>query len=256
MAEKTIKSAIELRTELEHKIAVLNEAITNKASVDVVSEATSEAESKCAELNNQIKLEEYAVIRDDEHPMRKAILQMQYPTCKVKKNVDKKTGAISYEVGENAAYIDLIELENFCGDQIGSAIGWRYKPEDFARFLAAKATKELGGDWKELIANFRMSKNVERTQIADPTSATQLTKRLQGIVDAILFTDNGNGLNVYKVDSRDIAFLQYTSCKKGRKPLSVTMPQGRTVLNLVMQVINRIMTGGSYESLYKRNEEK
>lgn len=256
MAEKTVKTAIELRNELEHKVAVLNEHITNKASLDVVSNATDEVESKCAELNNEIKLETFAVLRASEHAMRKAIEQMIYPQVKVKRIVDKKTNAVSYETAEAFAYIDLIELENFCGSQIGSVAGWRYKPEDLARFLAARATKELGGDWKELIANFRMSKNAERSQIADPTSGSQLTKRLQDVVDAILFTDNGSGLNVYKVTSKDIAFMQLVSCKKGRKPLTVTMPQGKTVLNLVLQVINRIMTNGSYESLYKRNEDK
>lgn len=256
MAEKTIKNAIELRTELEHNVAVLNEAISNNASNDAVNKAIEAAESKCAELNNELRLEKYSAIRTDENPMRKAILDLVYPQVKVKRLVDKKTNSVSYELNEAFAYIDLIELENFCGSQIGHTPGWRYKPEDLARFLAAKATKELGGDWKDLIANFRMSKQAERTQIADPTSGAQLTKRLQEVVDAIYFVDNGSGLNVHKVTSKDIAFMTLVSCKKGRKPLTVTMPQGKTVLNLAMQVINRIMTDGSYESLYKRNEEK
>lgn len=256
MAEKAIKNAIELRTELEHNIALLNEAITNNASNDEVGKAIDAAETKCAELNNELRLEKYAAIRADENPMRKAILDLIYPQVKVKRIVDKKTNAVSYELSDAFAYIDLIELENFCGSQIGHAAGWRYKPEDLARFLAAKATKELGGDWKDLVANFHMSKQAERTQIADPTSGSQLTKRLQNVVDAIYFIDNGSGLNTLKVTSKDIAFMQLVSCKKGRKPLTVTMPQGKTVLNLAMQVINRIMTDGSYESLYKRNEEK
>lgn len=256
MAEKAIKNAIELRTELEHNVALLNEAISNNASNDEVGKAIDAAETKCAELNNELRLEKYAAIRADENPMRKAILDLIYPQVKVKRIVDKKTNAVSYELSDAFAYIDLIELENFCGSQIGHAAGWRYKPEDLARFLAAKATKELGGDWKDLVANFHMSKQAERTQIADPTSGSQLTKRLQNVVDAIYFIDNGSGLNTLKVTSKDIAFMQLVSCKKGRKPLTVTMPQGKTVLNLAMQVINRIMTDGSYESLYKRNEEK
>lgn len=256
MAEKAIKNAIELRTELEHNVALLNEAISNNASNDEVGKAIDAAETKCAELNNELRLEKYAAIRADENPMRKAILDLIYPQVKVKRIVDKKTNAVSYELSDAFAYIDLIELENFCGSQIGHAAGWRYKPEDLARFIAAKATKDLGGDWKDLVANFHMSKQAERTQIADPTSGSQLTKRLQNVVDAIYFIDNGSGLNTLKVTSKDIAFMQLVSCKKGRKPLTVTMPQGKTVLNLAMQVINRIMTDGSYESLYKRNEEK
>jgi len=61
-------------------------------------------------------------------------------------------------------------------------------------------------------------------------------------------------LNEIKVTSKDIAFMTLVSCKKGRKPLSVTMPQGKTIVNLVTQVINRVLTNGSYESLYKRND--
>lgn len=254
MSEKTVKSAIELRTELEHNVALVNAKINEKASIDEVNNATAVAEETCAELNKALRLEKFAALRNREKPMRDAILALVIPQVKVKKNFDKKTNAVSYSVEESEKVIDIVDFENFCGTQIGHAPGWRYRADDLARFLAAKATKELGGDWKELIEHFRMDKHTERTQIADPTSGNQLTKRLQEFVDAILFVENEKGLNEIKVTSKDIAFMTLVSCKKGRKPLSVTMPQGKTIVNLATQVINRILTNGSYESLYKRND--
>ncbi len=88
-----------------------------------------------------------------------------------------------------------------------------------------------------------------------PISKKTLTRELQKIVDAIIFVDNGKGLNQYKVTSWDVAFIVLCSCKQGKKPKTIAMPKDTTITKLLIQVINRIMTGDSYEVLYKRNNE-
>ncbi len=45
-----------------------------------------------------------------------------------------------------------------------------------------------------------------------------------------------------------------TACKAGKQPKTVAMPKGNTIIKLVVQVINRVITGTSYESLYERNK--
>lgn len=45
-----------------------------------------------------------------------------------------------------------------------------------------------------------------------------------------------------------------TACKAGKKPKTVVMPKGNTIIKLVVQVINRILKGDSYEVLYNRNK--
>lgn len=99
-----------------------------------------------------------------------------------------------------------------------------------------------------------MDKHTERTQEKNPISKTTLTKELQRLVDAIIFEDNGEEKNIYKVTSQDIAFMVLTACKAGKQPKTVTMPKGNTVIKLVVQVINRILKGDSYEVLYDRNK--
>ena len=123
-----------------------------------------------------------------------------------------------------------------------------------ARLLSAYATAELGGDWKELLNVYRLNKHTERTQEKNPVSKKTLTRELQSLVDAIIFKDNGKGQNEIKVTSQDIAFMVLTACKAGKKPKTVVMPKGNTIIKLVVQVINRILKGDSYEVLYNRNK--
>lgn len=255
MTKTIVKTALELRNELEHNIAVLNEKIVLNASNDEITDAVNAANEVCEDLNEALKLEKYAALRASENPMRDAILALTFPKVTVKRKEDRKTKAVSYVVIDGFKYIDLAAFEDFCGKGIGNAPGWRYKSMDLARFLAARKTKELGGDWKDTAEHFKMDKRVEKTQIADPTSNTQLTKRLQEMVDAIIYVANDKDLNLYKCKSEDIAFIMSTLFKQGKKTLSVAAPQWNTIVNRVMQVINHLMTGNPYELIFKRDDE-
>ena len=51
-----------------------------------------------------------------------------------------------------------------------------------------------------------------------------------------------------------LCFMVLTACKAGKKPKTVVMPKGNTIIKLVVQVINRILKGDSYEVLYDRNK--
>lgn len=257
MAKKAIvKTAIELQSELETNIKVVNEKIILNATTEELNDAVNAANEVCEDLNEALKLETYAALRAQEDPMKAAILKLTYPKVTVKRKEDRKTKAVEYVLVNGFKYVDLAAFEDFCGRPIGNALGWRFKSMDLARYLAARKTKELGGDWKDTAAHYKMDKRVERTQIADPTSNTQLTKRLQEMVDAIHFVANDKGLNTYKCKSEDIEFIMSSGLfKQGRKILSVATPQWNTIVNRVMQVLYHLMTGTPYEVIFKRDDE-
>jgi hypothetical protein len=245
-----INATMDKRAALEVSVTKLNEAILANSAHEVIEKQMLAIAEDAKTLNKSLVTDEFMTLRDSDKPMYNAIYKLEVPVVRVKETDEK------WIVEEGTKVIDLVALERFCKPaDIANKPGWSYRAENVARLIAARATKDIGGDYKDLLNNYRLTKKADRTQEACPISNSQLTKLLQDFVDMILFEDNGQGLNAYKVTSQDVAFILYTACKPGKAPKTVTMPQAKTIINLTTQVINRIITGDSYKSLYRRNED-
>lgn len=241
----------EMRKNLESDIQNLNGLILENKPNDEIAKLLHSVSENVSKLNLMVMNEEFSVLRASDKPMYNAIMALE--VSKITLGQDKENG--KYMLVDGKKIIDLAAFNRFCEPQkISNESGWVYRADNMARLLAAYATAELGGDWKELLNVYRMDKHTERTQEKNPISKTTLTKELQRLVDAIIFEDNGEEKNIYKVTSQDIAFMVLTACKAGKKPKTVAMPKGNTIIKLVVQVINRVITGTSYESLYERNK--
>lgn len=244
-------NSTEMRKNLESDIQNLNGLILENKPNDEIAVLLHGVSENVSKLNLMLTNEEFSVLRASDKPMYNAIMALEM--SKITLGQDKENG--KYMLVDGKKIIDLAAFNRFCEPQkISNESGWIYRADNMARLLSAYATAELGGDWKELLNVYRLNKHTERTQEKNPVSKKTLTRELQSLVDAIIFIDNGKKENQIKVTSQDIAFMVLTACKAGKKPKTVVMPKGNTIIKLVVQVINRILKGDSYEVLYDRNK--
>ena len=244
-------NSTEMRKNLESDIQNLNGLILENKSNDEIAKLLHSVSENVSKLNLMLTNEDFAILRATERPMYTAIMGLEMN--RITLGQDKENG--KYMLVDGKKIIDLAAFNRFCEPQkISNESGWIYRADNMARLLSAYATAELGGDWKELLNVYRLNKHTERTQEKNPVSKKTLTRELQSLVDAIIFIDNGKKENQIKVTSQDIAFMVLTACKAGKKPKTVVMPKGNTIIKLVVQVINRILKGDSYEVLYDRNK--
>lgn len=244
-------NSTEMRKNLESDIQNLNGLILENKSNDEIAKLLHSVSENVSKLNLMLTNEDFAILRATERPMYTAIMVLEMN--RITLGQDKENG--KYMLVDGKKIIDLAAFNRFCEPQkISNESGWIYRADNMARLLSAYATAELGGDWKELLNVYRLNKHTERTQEKNPVSKKTLTRELQSLVDAIIFIDNGKKENQIKVTSQDIAFMVLTACKAGKKPKTVVMPKGNTIIKLVVQVINRILKGDSYEVLYNRNK--
>lgn len=244
-------NSIEMRKNLESDIQNLNGLILENKPNDEIAVLLHSVSENVSKLNLMLMNEDFAILRATERPMYTAIMVLEMN--RITLGQDKENG--KYMLVDGKKIIDLAAFDRFCAPKkISNESGWVYRADNMARLLSAYATAELGGDWKELLNVYRLNKHTERTQEKNPVSKKTLTRELQSLVDAIIFIDNGKKENQIKVTSQDIAFMVLTACKAGKKPKTVTMPKGNTIIKLVVQVINRILKGDSYEVLYDRNK--
>lgn len=244
-------NSTEMRKNLESDIQNLNGLILENKPNDEIAKLLHDISENVSKLNLMLTNEDFAILRATERPMYTAIMVLEMN--RVTLGQDKENG--KYMLVDGKKIIDLAAFDRFCAPKkISNESGWVYRADNMARLLSAYATAELGGDWKELLNVYRLNKHTERTQEKNPVSKKTLTRELQSLVDAIIFIDNGKKENQIKVTSQDIAFMVLTACKAGKKPKTVVMPKGNTIIKLVVQVINRILKGDSYEVLYDRNK--
>ena len=244
-------NSTEMRKNLESDIQNLNGLILENKSNDEIAKLLHGVSENVSKLNLMLMNEDFAILRATERPMYTAIMVLEMN--RITLGQDKENG--KYMLVDGKKIIDLAAFDRFCEPKkISNESGWVYRADNMARLLSAYATAELGGDWKELLNVYRLNKHTERTQEKNPVSKKTLTRELQSLVDAIIFIDNGKKENQIKVTSQDIAFMALTACKAGKKPKTVVMPKGNTIIKLVVQVINRILKGDSYEVLYDRNK--
>lgn len=244
-------NSTEMRKNIESDIQNLNGLILENKPNDEIAKLLHDVSENVSKLNLMLTNEDFAILRATERPMYTAIMVLEMN--RITLGQDKENG--KYMLVDGKKIIDLAAFNRFCEPQkISNESGWIYRADNMARLLSAYATAELGGDWKELLNVYRLNKHTERTQEKNPVSKKTLTRELQSLVDAIIFIDNGKKENQIKVTSQDIAFMVLTACKAGKKPKTVVMPKGNTIIKLVVQVINRILKGDSYEVLYDRNK--
>ena len=239
----------ELYISVNEAIDEMNNAVASD-SYKAIADAKVKMTKAFDELNAQVVKEAYNDFLAKENPMLAAIEQGYIDLYVAKVERNKLTGAESYKVDKKLNnVIDIIGFEQFANKKLFANGQWVWAVEAFIHNLTLKAIADIGTaeEKKKFIEGHQLSDAARKCDVGgDPASLTSLTKALQKIVDGIICEDNGQGLNKWKIDTRDVKYMIYLAFRRGRGKRSIAVPRDQTVVNLVVEVCNRLVTKGEY----------
>jgi hypothetical protein len=247
----TVKTSMELKLDAEAAQLALNTAL-NEDSYSGIAQKQDALKKVVGEYNKKVKLENFAILRNDENPMLAAIEKLTYGTMKIKAEHDKETKTvIRYLLEADEAYIDLLDFEKFCDGvkTIAADTSWKYKLEKYNFVMALRVAKELGDDVKTVEKRYHISEEAMGIDKENrPISNTKMLSGLQSIVDAIIYEDK-DGKNLYKVTSHNVAFLVQTLTKEGKTKHGVAYANASTTRRLIAKILNCIIDGSGTHKL-------
>lgn len=239
--------------EIDENIKIYNDGFIKK-DLSVMEEALAklkELETDYAKFKENKVFKELSTV---DNPVKAAILMMEYPVVK-----HRKVMADGVEQGiervEKTVGVNLVKL---C-DRCGISTDWKHKIEKFNQLMTLKTAIEEGckpEDVRKIQKSFYMSEQARRVEMGEtPYSNTQLCKMMQSIFDEILFEDNGQGKNKYKVCTRDVKHMMNCFTKKGRKAKSVETAKTGDLIKLFVEMANRIIKNDFYTVVCKLNKD-
>lgn len=253
------KTLAELRTEAENQIIVWNTAMFEN-KFDIANKANTAIEDAEKDYLAQAQLAVFEALKETENPMLSAIVKFDFPVIRHVDKKDKESGITTRELIVKDRQIDIMRLDDYCKrfrSSIASDKDWHFMVQRFNQLMCLRSAKELKIDPKKICDSYFMAEKAKEIDMGKtPDSNTAILKALQACIDAILFVDDGNGKNLYKATSHDVAFLLMTYTRKGKTALSVATANHGTMRNLVACILNRIATDKSYTLEYKEAKEK
>lgn len=245
--EMNVKTTGELIEELSAKRADVNAAYVD-GDIGAATVGMESLKALVNAYNEQSMRESMALLRAMSNPMEAAIRDLVYKTIRVKTSKNKLSGVITVDLENSTAYYSLKTLEDFCARNIGHSIGWYYAVEKFNYLAALRVAKELNVDVNAIKNRFKIDPVSLGVDLGKtPTSNTKMLEQLQTVVDKILFVEREDGQNSLRVTSHDLRFLVGCLTRVGRGAHEVVFARAETTLNLIMRIINRILTNGSYD---------
>lgn len=237
--------------EIVEKIGEYNAALkeNNFAAMSHVKEGLKEAEASYAEIK---RMEVFTELAKSENPVKAAITTYSYliVSHREKRNEDRVTEG--FEIVDNKVrQIDLLKFCEFCN----IPTMWQYAVERFNKLLALRTANELKmskTQIKKLCSKFNISKIARQIELGEtPDSNTAICRELQQILDGILFEDNGKGKNIYRANTHDVAYLLACYGKRGKKKLSIVIPNHAYIQRLIFDIAYRIVTNKVYDLEYR-----
>ena len=258
----------EILREIEKEVERFNQSFSldNQDEAKAIrNDASTEIEGLVSDYNKLSRYESYREFMSSEKPLETAILTLSLPSFKVR-TLTNDEGVVTGMDVNNAdgnlntveKTIDLLDFDKYSGWMLANRKGWQYELERFNQLMCLKVALELGlakGKLDKIKKTYFLTKVAEKIECGEtPTSNTQALKALQGVIDAIIFDDDGNGKNKYKATSHDIAYLDHLIAKRGKALLTVSVVNSKTTRELVTHIIYRILTNGKYDVDYKKKK--
>lgn len=138
-----------------------------------------------------------------------------------------------------------VNLQAFCGEA-GVPKFWVYDCERFNELITLRVAKDMGIDVSPIVANYKLSTGAEEKRVgqtsASALSNNTLQKELQAVVDAVIFVDDGEGGNTYKVNSHDVAYILAAAHKAGKERCTIVASKHNWMRTLLLDVLYRVIT--------------
>ena len=234
-----------LQAKVEELVSQWNELTRTKDAkaedIQKINEQTEEAVNRHAAVSREMC---YTECKNAENPIIHAVTKLSFDTIGIRDEKDSDTGLITRTVVERTKYINLLDLNKYCGG-IGADSQWVYMLEKFNCVLTAKKAEDLGIKLKDISDSYAMNDISKKIDLGkNPCSNTQILKTLQSIVTAMLGEE-------YKATSHDVNYLNSVYSKKGKKALAVSCANHRYLCDYIARICHRVVTGASYEVEYK-----
>lgn len=204
-------------------------------------DALKKAEKQYA-IDMQAKV--FAECKASPDPLKAAIEKHYYSV--VSHKVNRKDGAPIGVVEDSR--IKRIDLVAFC-QSAGLSTEWAHTVERCNQLLTIKTAQDMTVK-KEVVDRIKTTffmKDISR-QIdlgETPMSKTALTKMIQKVIDTILYADNGNGQNVYRVFASDIKYLLNAFTKlDGKNVNTIQTVKTATLHGIFLDMLNVIISRG------------
>jgi len=245
------KLGMEAKAKVVAAIAAYNKAVNDK-NLEAINKAESAVKDAEKEYAQQSQLDTFGECRDAENPILAGIKRGWFPVLRHKINRDGDV-ILGMELVEDAEkQIDLAALFKF----FQKDTLWKYKVEKMGELLCIRIHDDLGHSGKEVAqkvaTTYRMSDKARELDMGGtPVSNSQMTKLLQTVIDSILFVDDGNGKNVYKINNFDVKYLLYSYTRRGSQKLTLKVANTSTVTRLVAEVLYRLTNDLVYSVDYK-----
>ena len=215
------------------------------------SDAAAEAAIVTEKVNEYTRVARdgvFEICKNSENPMLEAVKRLTFATIAAKDTQTDGDKVPVRSIVPTEKPIDLIRLHKYCGS-IGANKEWAYHVQKFNMLLTMQKCVDLGIDPRKVNDSYYMHEYAKQVDLGKtPTSKTNILKTLQSIVTAML----GDG---YKATSHDVNYLLSIYSKKNRKALSVTCANHSYLTRYLAEICHRIITGESYDVVYKAKKE-
>ena len=193
-------------------------------------------------------------LKKEADPMRAMVKQVTYDTLRFKH--DRVEGVeVGAHIEPSTDRLNLVQVAKYCG----KPTDFQYDAEKLAQLCAVRVVEDLNEELDErkaaevarVKAKYRISdKGRAVDEGTDPTSNNQLIARVQRFVDKVF---PGGGLKIVK---RDLSFILNGFTKVSRDIGTIDIGQSKLMMRLLVDMLNRKVTGAAYNAAFKEAKEK
>lgn len=281
----------ELKTLADAYRTAQNAAAENlsRSTVKAAAEKLAALTEKVEAYNKDVTDEAYKAVASAENPFLTAIQQNTFPgLAKVVTKWDKLpdgkksdkivTCDVTYDT---VGYYDLVELDKLSpdGKSFGHELCWQSTVGGLRlTFAAARAEATaldvakfrrafgLAPDMVSVSVDYNASTDDDGNKLPAGTEARRLTvelaKRdtisinalrdlLQFAVDTVIFADNGNCLNSYRVTKQDVRFMLASIANYDAKKHTTRYARTETIYGILFDILGRVVCKRDYNVYVK-----
>lgn len=186
----------------------------------------------------------FAELKGYEDPLMEAVKRLVYQTIAVKDEKTKGTTTVTKKVVDVEKNIDVLQLYESCGRNIGRDPKWPHIIQKINFLLTAQKAKDVGFDVGEINDSYAISDIAAAIDMGKtPTSKTNMLKTLQTAITAMIGEE-------YKCTSHDVNFLLSLYSTHGKKAQSVRCARHNGLTATIVEICSRIVRDGRYTVEY------
>lgn len=227
-------------------LKLAQEALASK-KFDVYENARNQVSKSVDAWCEALKDLAYEEFRATEKPLVTAIKTLYVSKPRVREVFDHETQKTTgIEIDDDKT--SRIDIEDFC-KKSGIATDWLKACTELLTLLQCRKTDIYTLPASKLAAgSYYFIQTVRKAKAGEtPYSNTKICEKMQSIVDAVIFEDNGQGKNKHRCTHRDITFVEDCAHKFDPKAnAGIVSLKPRAFQTVMVSVLYAMITGEAY----------